>query len=591
MSTGRSTERPGDEGIIRLARATAFQTPADTIASGASASPYNGDTQHEGVKSGPSGDLGGGEARGMTTALGTSILVHEGSGGEGITLNHHSGAGVRIENDGSIYLSSSSKRGIGLLAGRGDVAIAASEIVLNAQGGLTIKCNGPLVIEASDIVFNAKGSLTTRVGSLHETINGNATREVGKDNNVLVGGINRSTVAGDERHQVTGSHQFDIGTTLDIRAGANTTIQSGDNFTVAAAGDSLYSAQGKTGVISDGDIRIHTSGALDIDAGGSASIAAGGTATLSGSPTRVLGSTTTVTGSTITLATSTLLAPDHAGTGSGPGPVSPNPDDAQAPAKPEVADANTIVDEITSARLVPEYPFNAKYDTEERGSIGIVGHDEDPASVEAYDQYSSKNKGTMYPASPSSYGGGSVDTESYGSYDQAPPGGITSDDLVGDPPTSDLGNYRVEGSSLSELTGAPLSHPIPESRKKEVLAAHAVVIQNIIAPLRAAGFNFTVTSAYRNSRPNHITGYAVDLQVPGRIFAKHVEIATYAAKNLPCAQVFLERSGSGFSHVHIRAHPPGASGKPSLLTCGDPRCRSKVAGINPEYLTRRGVKG
>ncbi len=590
MSTGRSLERPGDEGIIRQNRVNAFQSPADTIATGSSASPYSGDEQHGAVKSGVSGDQGG-APRGLMTALGSSITVNEGPGGESLTMMSHTGAGVIIESDGSVFLTSASKRGVGLLAGKGDIAIAGMEIVMNSAGGFTFKCNGPMMFEAADFIFNAKGSMTTRVGSLHETINGNATREVTKDNNVIVGGINRTTVAGDERHQVTGSHQFDVGTTLDIRAGANTTLQSGDNLSVLAAGDALYSAQGTTGVVSDGDMRIHTSGALDTDAGGAASIAAGGTATLSGSPARVLGSTTTITGSTITLATPTLLAPVPSGTGSGPGPLSPSPDDATAPAEPEVMDANTIVDEISSARAIPEYPFNAKYDTEERGSQGIVSHDADPAAVQAYDDYSSKNKGTQFPASPSSYGGGSMDTGGYSTYDQAPPAGLTSNDLVGDPPTSDLGNYKVDGSSLAELTGAPFSYPIPNSVKKEVLAAHAVVIQNIIAPLRAAGYNFMVTSAYRSNSSNHRTGYAIDLQAPGRVFAKHVEIATYAAKNLPCAQVFLERSGSGYSHVHIRAHPAGSSGSPSLLTCGDPKCNSRTSGLNPEYLLRRGVKG
>lgn len=641
----------GDENITRFNRVHAFETTSGPIGEHNSTSPYLGDSQHAAVKAGVDGAQGG-IARGISTALGSSISVNEGvDGAESITLNHHTGAGVVIESDGSIFISSTSQKGAGIVANRGDVALAGMEIAINASGGITLKTNGAFIVDCADFMVKARSSYILQTGAMHEMVNGNSTREVGKDNSVMVGGIQRTTIAGDERHQVTGSYQMDVGKTSDWRAGDDTTWQSKAKMTtlsdeamkvhtkdtlsvrsdaamevntkatmeVVSDGNMTINTPAAMEVVSDGNMAIHsgaaidivgsssfkasTGGAMSLDASGTNQLKSGSAALVSGSSTATLvgGSMAIVGGPTVDIAAGVLNAPEPTGTGGSASPTAPSPSSAQssetseaadAAAKPQVVEANTIVDEITSARRIPEYPRNAKWETEEFGSIGIVSYDADPADVEAYEQYSSHNKGTRYPVEQGSYGAIDDGSFSYGNYDQAPPVPPTGDDLVGQPPASDLNsNEKIDGSSLAEIVNAPYSHPIPNSKKEQILRAHAIVLQNVIAPLRAAGFHFMITSGYRNNSSNHKTGYAIDLQVPGRLLAKHYEIARYARDNLPVSQVFLERSGSGFTHVHLRAHPPGGSGAPSVLTCGDPRCRSRTSGLSMEYLRRRGVKG
>ena len=599
----------GKEPLIPARHKQRNEIIADNIATGVSNSPYKGDYQHEKVINSGSGQSisSSNSDRSVITPKGTGINIIESDGAETVSLAHFSGSGVQINPDGSVTISSSSKKGIALGSNRGDVTLQGASVNIDAQGGISIKTNGSLVLDVGqDIIFRAGGSLITQTGQKHELINGSSVSEVAKDATQIIGGMYRNTIAGDKREQVTGKSITDTGSDHIVRSSGDMLITSEGTQSISSKGNQKVTSTGEQTLTSDGNqkvqsgskttvastsveiegnnVGLESSGTLNIGSTGAMNIG-------SSSAVSVNGSTLGLGGTTVSLNTPTVNGPipnDSPGSPGSPPSVSVGSlDSADEVSAAEVAEANDIIDEISSIRQIPEYPGNAKYETAEYGSIGIVSHDVSPEAQKAYDMYSSKNRGSLTPISTGSYGEFSGDA--FNDFEVA--SNIKSREVVGDIPTSQYdNNSSVSGVKLAELVSAPFSHAIPPSKKDQVLAAHAVVMQNIIAPLRAQGFNFIITSAYRNNSKNHVTGYAIDLQAPGRIFSSHVAIAKYAAENLPCSQVFLERSSSGYTHVHLRAHPPGQSGSPSLLTCGDPRCSSKVSGIQSEWL-RRKVRG
>ena len=579
---------------------------ADNIATGASNSPFKGDYQHEKIINSASGQSvsNSNSDRSVITPKGTGIDITESDGGETVALSHFSGSGVQINPDGSISVSSSSKKGISLGSNRGDVTLQGAAVNIDSQGGVSIKTNGSLVLDVGqDIIFRVGGSLITQAGQKHELINGSSVSEVAKDATQIIGGMLRNTIAGDKREQVTGKSITDTGSDHTIRSSGNMVVSAEGTQSISSKGNQKVTSVGTQTLTADGEQKVQSGSkttvsssdieiegnSIGIESSGAMNIGSTGAMNIGSSSTvNVNGSTLGLGGTTVSLDTSTVNGPIPNGSSGSPGaPPSVSVgsvDSADTVSAAEVADANDIIDEISSVRQIPEYPGNAKYETAEYGSIGIVSHDSSPEAQKAYDLYSSKNRGSLTPVSTGSYGEFSGDA--FNDFEVA--SDIKSREVVGDVPTSQYdNNSSVSGVKLSELVSAPFSHAIPPSKKNQILAAHAVVMQNIIAPLRAQGFNFMITSAYRNNSKNHVTGYAIDLQAPGRVFSSHVAIAKYAAENLPCSQVFLERSASGYTHVHLRAHPPGQSGSPSLLTCGDPRCSTKVSGIQSEWLRRR----
>lgn len=571
----------GDEPITPYPNRPAPIT-STTIATSNSAAPYDGDTQHEYVHAGmgeASFEAVNATERGIITPKGTGISVQESDGAEVVSIHHHSGAGVQIGTDGTVVITSTSRQGFGLSAPNGDIGIGGNVVTINARGAVSIKTNGSLTLDVGrDLIFNVGGTIITNTNGVSETNNGSEVKEIVKDRSVIVGGNNRATIAGDSREQYSGKAVIESEGDFSIASNGDVGVHAGGDLVAVAGGDAF---------ITGSDVNVKANGDLFLDGAGDTNVKAGGAVKLDGGSVH--------SSPPIDLADYANRAKDAdtapttgPGAGSKPAEQSASAAGAKELVEAEVMKADDIVDEISSIRKIPEYPGNAKYETEELGSIGL--NEPGGPYEQAYNEYSSQNFGSRSPVY--SEGNGEISTTSgAGEYNQVE-NNVVARDVQGDVPTTDLNtNDRVAGVSLSELTGAPYSHRIPQSKKAEILKAHAIVMQNIIAPLRAAGFTFTITSAYRGNSQNHVTGYAIDLQAPGRVYSQHVAIAEYAARNLPAMQVFLERSGSGYSHVHIRAHPPGASGNPSLLTCGDPRCRTKVSGIQGEWLKRRGVKG
>lgn len=555
------------------------------IATSGSSAPYSGDMQHSYTHVGiteENSDVVNGTERGIITPKGTGISVVESDGAEIVSINHHSGAGIQVGTDGSVVITSTSRQGLGFNSPNGDVGIGGNVVTIDAKGSVSIKTNGSLTFDVGrDLVLNVGGSIITKTNGISEVNNGSEIKEIVKDRSVIVGGNSRSTIAGDSRDQYSGKVKIETEGDIDVASNSKINVSSADDLTVATGGNFNITGEGDGSLVTGGDSYITS--------GGETNVKAGGAIKLDGSSVHANPAIDLALWADDADKTNTALALG-AGPGGKPGAVGAGSAEPAEVVEAEVMDADDIVDEISSIRKIPDYPNNAKYETEELVSIGLVGHDTSSEYQQAYDQYASKNGGSRTPVYSES--NGELSTTSGGSSYNQVENNTVSKDLQYEVPTTDLNvNDRVAGVSLSELTGAPYSHRIPSSKRAEVLRAHATVMQNVIAPLRAAGFNFTITSAYRGNSRNHVTGYTIDLQAPGRVFSQHVAIAEYAARNLPCSQVFLERSGSGYSHVHIRVHPAGSSGNPSLLTCGDPRCSSKVSGIQGEWLKRRGVKG
>jgi hypothetical protein len=281
-----------------------------------------------------------------------------------------------------------------------------------------------------------------------------------------------------------------------------------------------------------------------------------------------------------------LIAPTPSGStgpiGSSPsGTVScPNIEDTTPAEYPEV---NDVVDSMTSARRYPQYPMNGIRQSADSGGIHLVSHDYTPQAEEVYQEYSSPNRGSTNPPQRDSYG--SIPEVS----PMNRPNGIQgSDPGISVPARGSTGTLISRRFTLGEIINARHSHNIPSSIYEQIVREHIYAAYNVLDPIRERFPDVIITSAYRSNSSNHRTGRAIDLVVQSRSLTTHAEIAAFARDNLPVDQVFLERNTSGRTHVHLRASRGG--GSPSVLTCGDPRCRSRTAGISVDYLVRRGVR-
>jgi hypothetical protein len=60
-------------------------------------------------------------------------------------------------------------------------------------------------------------------------------------------------------------------------------------------------------------------------------------------------------------------------------------------------------------------------------------------------------------------------------------------------------------------------------------------------------------------------------------------IAKWIAENLPYDRCFLEANKQGTIHCHVEAAPAGTSGARTVYTCADPKCSSKMDGIQLSF--------
>lgn len=137
-------------------------------------------------------------------------------------------------------------------------------------------------------------------------------------------------------------------------------------------------------------------------------------------------------------------------------------------------------------------------------------------------------------------------------------------------------NYNLrlsENFTIANLsTRALFSHQIRAQvglTEQEIICNLQALCQNILEPLRAQFGPFRINSGFRvgSGRSQHNRGMAVDLQnfYDGNITPKqYLEIAEWAAKNLPCDQLILEHGRSLW--LHISFDPTKTKQRGQLLT-------------------------
>lgn len=562
------------------------------------------------------------EKWGYTTASGSKIELDDTPGGETISLVHHSGAHVTIDPDGFIVLVSSSRKGIGISAPYGDAYMSASGEVVIKGASISAETTGDFNMKVGgnyNLVCDAY-KLTTK--TMDETIDGTAVRQITNDQSVMIGGVSRTTIAGDERTQVTGNRIEDVGANSTSRVGGNRDVNTTGNLSNLTKGNRTDSTKGKISVITDGDQVISTKGKATFSSTGDTTVSskgkatyastgdaimsseagikvAGDTAKISASSgdasieasgtASVIGSTGIIGGSTVQVKAGTFLAPSIVVTAAS---ATATPDSAAATVSPadtvDVAQAQTvkatdIVDEMTSARKFPEYPRNAKLESADAVAVQTVSYDKVSGADEVYNEYASKNQGSLNPTTEESYG----DVPEISSSEK-PNNSQGVDPGIGVPSPHNYASKISRFFTLGDLVNASASHKIPPDKWNSVVANHIYLAYNVLDKIKEKFPNIIVTSAYRNNSPNHITGLAADIVVDSRSLAQHAEIAAFVRDNLPVDQVFLERNTRA-THVHVRATKT-SGGSPKTLTCADPACGTSTSGLQVSYLTQRGIR-
>ena len=608
---------------------------------------YDGEDDSQKVLSGAGGDGGAGSPEkapqrwGYTAPSGSRIEVNDTAGAERVEVVHRSGAGIVIEPDGAVYIASKSTRGAGVSAPFGDVFItAAGDIVIKGGGSITIQTPGDLSLDVGGTLQARCENFNLVTKNYNATIDGPSSTNVTNDQSVVVGGIDRKSVAGDQREQTSGKRIIDVGSDYTNRIGGKQVLDVQGTSTHSVKGDHKLQTNGKTTITSNGDMDVNTGGKYNrktggddiveagsdvgIVSGGDMGIAASGSiielaaghaqfgslgttqiigdnAILAGAgqvnvlsvgAAKVVGSNTDIHGGTIANHCGTFLSKPISGDGGSPttatvpmpaAPGAPNgPDSAEDPKDAEVMEANDVVDSLTSARKYPEYPNNGVTESANRTSTSTISYDETPQAKEVMDEYSGGNQGNSNP---------SQSMETFDNLPEDSPNrdsNITSSDPEKEiPPPSSLNAKISKYFTLGQLIKAKHSHPIPPGSYESVVKNHILAANNILDPIKEKFPDLVITSAYRSNSPNHRTGRAIDMVVESRSMTKHAEIARFARDSLPCDQVFLEKNTSGRTHVHIRVSPAGSKTSPSVMTCGDAQCRSRVSGIQVEWLARR----
>lgn len=610
---------------------------------------YMGEEDSINVLSGAGGDGNVGspdkntQIFGWNAPSGSRVEVNDTPGGETISIIHRSGAGIQLDPDGAVFIVSQSSRGAGINAPLGDIHISASgDIVIKGGASMTIHTSGDLNMDVGGTLQMKCENFNLLTKNYNATIDGPATTAITNDSSTVIGGIERFAVAGDARRQITGKQVVDIGADYVTKVGkknsvdvqetsihtikgdhilsssANTKVLSGSNTSIDTGSDLDIKTSGNTTIdssvafqahIGGGGIELATAGNVGIGAGQSAVLTAsdqmsvqGNDTTLLGrgsvqvgssGPAQVIGSATDISGSTISLKTGTLLAPAHAGSPGGPDTVTPPPmppiPGPDGPASPkdakdaEVMDASDIVDTLTSARKFPEYPGNGVWEGSSSAGIGMISHDQMPQAEDVYNEYSSGNTGNMNPSQPGE------------SYDNLPESPVNRDpNIVAASIDTAIPGYLDMGAKISkywtvgQIINGTTTRQRPSKAAWTGLMQQAILLaNNVLDPVKEKFPDVLVTSWYRRGTRNHGTGRAIDIVVESRSMTKHAEIARLARDTLPCDQVFLERNTSGRTHVHLRVSPAGSKASPTVITCGDPRCRSRVSGIDVGWLKRR----
>ena len=530
---------------------------------------------HTGPGAGVMGGIGSAtDLQGFISPTGNKIVIDNSFGSDTVTIQHHTGATLLIDADGSIHMISAGKKGFGLVAPSGDGTVfSRGHLILKGDGRITLESHG-------DMDFNVGGSLNFHVdhdvsyhvkGTIQE-IAGSKITELEKEMMTTVGGDHRITVAGNMQTQVTGNKIIDTGgdftarsdgaisintqQTLKAIAKALISIDTKDTITVTATGNMKLQTAAALATISTGTTKVSSTGALSLNTSAGMGVYASGEIAIKGSDT--------------TIQTSGSPSVDSA-------------DDAATAPLAQYAPANTIIDNITTLRIAPDFPGNAKYMSKEEFSLyKNEGANPNPKAEAA----AAPNTGAGVKPEINDLGI-TAEPPKQGSYDM-PAGNITPTGKAEQNPMQV--SYSVYNSNekisrhitIGQVLGL---RAVPHDQQKAVITEAMNTAWNILDPLiEHFGSRMQITSWWRNNSSNHIKGGAVDIRASNKNdVALTGEIAAYVRDNLPYNQVFLEKNDSPGIHCHVQSAQPGQQGGGLVYTCADPHCNQKVNGIQLSY--------
>ena len=574
LSNKQITNREGDG----VSRSTAPQNivagnPAPYYEVSVKDKPSTGSDQtitHTGPGVGIAGGVGDpSDMQGFVSATGNKILIDNNFGSDTITLQHHSGATIMIDADGSIHM------------------ISSGRITIETDGDLDFNVGGNLGL-------HVRGDMITSVrGSSEESIEGSKVFEVAKDMSTMIAGDNRITSAGKTKIQSSQSIDMDAGLDIFVRSDAAISMQAQKEFTALsltdmnlgtktkftalATGDMNLGSKAKIIAKSSGDMSIESGGTLDIKASSTTKISSAGAASIHSSSTvDVLGSgKIQIKGS----ATDVQV-------GGSPSPAAPSdPADPGEASLAQYAPAETIIDNITTQRTAPDFPKNSKKMSKEEFSLY---KNEGGTPNQIAEGAASGNSGAgIVPEIVDT--GMSAESASEGDYDR-PAGAVTGTGTAEKNPTPMPSSIYNSSEKISRhvTVGMILDlRDCPASQHKAVLTEAMNIAWNILDPLfEKFGSRMKITSWYRTSKSTskHTTGGAVDLRCSNKDDTSFTaQIAAYVRDNLPYSRIYLEKNDSPGIHVHLESAQPGQPGGGLVITCADPGCKNSQPGLQLSY--------
>lgn len=580
---------------------------------------------------------------GHITSTGSKMTITGTAGAETIELIHHSGALIQIDADGSIFLMPTSRKGFGLHAGKGDGLVSSQgRLVIKGTASITLETEGSMEFNVGKNLFMDVGGdyLLSVKGTTTISSDGAMTTEVAKDKMDMIGGVHRVTVAGDQRTQIAGDQRTDVGKGIDNRAELNitndaqkslisraresVTLSSSQEFVnINAFEDVTVSAKENVRLIAKEDVTIDATDnaifrsknsmilgsdqsfyldAADnikmisgdqfrVDAGSSFDLYSSGTnIKTQGAANFHSSSATDIRGSIVDV---------QKGNPSTQTPQSPEitsnrePNDIEIPEAPEYPDANTVIDHMTTERLAPDFPFNAKKMSAEE--MSRYENEGDTPNPEAKSQ-ADGNQGAGSPYSQGS-SAGSLSYSGNQGYDGSSNNTRGSENPYPAPSSflnaSDKLSRHVTIGMFGNLSMCPASQM--GLSRKEILENARHLAYNILDPvLEQFGSRVQLNPAgaglrIGNGTSRHYLGKAHDLRASSRDGAETAMIAKWIAENLPFDRLFLEANNYGSIHIHVEAAPPGTPGAKIVWTCQDPKCNSKIDGLNLAYA-QQGLK-
>lgn len=525
-----------------------------------------------GVASGSGGPT---DVQGFVSPTGNKILIDNTFGSDTISMQHHSGATVVIDADGSIHIVSTGKKGVAMVAPTGDATVyARGHVIIKGDSRITIESAGDLDLNVGgNLSMHVKGDMHTVVeGSVVEEVDGSKVFEVVKDFSTTIAGDTRITVAGDMNTQVTGDKKINTGGYLSVKSdGAigiatqdilattskgDTTMDSKGKFTVKSTGNMSTSTKGTYDAKSEGLLKMSSKGAAHVHSTGGMEIFGGGIININGASTDIQGG----------------------------GAASPAATDAPTdPLEAEYAPAELIMDNLTTVRVAPDFQGNAKRMSAE--------------SMSAYDNEGNVVNPKAKAAAISNSGGGMISDVQSAGIEATSPSMSAYDKPLGISPTGTAEQSPIPIPTSVFNSNEMISRhyrvgdivgikSVPQAQQKSVLQQAMNVAWNILDPMKDHfGAQFEITSAgwWRSDSANHIKGGAVDIRSPRDNHQLTAEMAAWARDNLPYSKILLEKNSYNGIHCHLESAQPGQPGGGAVFTCQDPHCHSKIAGLHLEY--------